>query len=313
MNEKNDSIKVVMTLLVRNEIDIIEQNIQFHLNNGVDFIIATDNKSNDGTLEILEKYARRGLVFVIQELDDNYAQATWVTRMARMACNVYDADWVIHNDADEFWWTDVNDLKKVLHLVPYHVDVLEVERYNFISCGDPMNTVFSEMIYKRLSSKNTLGVALPPKVIHRNLRDIQISQGNHAVLAPEDLNTIRFSSIEIFHFPVRSFDQYQSKIKLGGAAYERNKELPHQIGRTWRNSYQKYLKGELLDEYNMLVINHKALANQIEIGEIVIDKRLQMYMADNYYRMNDTVFRRILLLMKSIYSFIKLMKRELLK
>jgi hypothetical protein len=32
-----------MTLLIRDEEDIIDKNISFHLKHGVDFIIATDN------------------------------------------------------------------------------------------------------------------------------------------------------------------------------------------------------------------------------------------------------------------------------
>ena len=43
-----------MTLIVRNEADIIEDNLRYHRAQGVDFFIALDNGSTDGTLEILE-------------------------------------------------------------------------------------------------------------------------------------------------------------------------------------------------------------------------------------------------------------------
>ena len=51
--------KLVMTLLVKNEDDIIEENIKFHLASGVDFIIATNNNSTDHTRDILLKYISR--------------------------------------------------------------------------------------------------------------------------------------------------------------------------------------------------------------------------------------------------------------
>ena len=55
-------MKLVMTLLVRNEADIVDAQIAFHLHAGVDFVIATDNRSEDGTTEILERYERAGVL-----------------------------------------------------------------------------------------------------------------------------------------------------------------------------------------------------------------------------------------------------------
>ena len=93
-------MKLVMTLLVRNEADIIASNIDFHLDQGVDFIHpATHNLSVDGTAEILRCYERRGVLHYIAQQDDIYAQQRWVTDMARLACTDFAADWVINNDA----------------------------------------------------------------------------------------------------------------------------------------------------------------------------------------------------------------------
>ena len=50
-----EGTRVVMTLLARNEADIVDAQIAFHLSAGVDLIVATDNRSDDGTLEIFER------------------------------------------------------------------------------------------------------------------------------------------------------------------------------------------------------------------------------------------------------------------
>ena len=97
-------MKVVMTLLARDEADIVDAWLAFHLNAGADFVVATDNRSVDGTTEVLERYARDGHVHLIREPGEDLRQDEWVTRMARLAATEFGADWVINSDADEFWW-----------------------------------------------------------------------------------------------------------------------------------------------------------------------------------------------------------------
>src|SRR4026209_511232 len=97
-------MKLVMTLLVRDEADIVDAQIAFHLAAGVDLVIATDNRSEDGTTGVLERYEREGRLHLLREPGDDLRQSEWVTRMARLAATDFGADWVINSDADEFWW-----------------------------------------------------------------------------------------------------------------------------------------------------------------------------------------------------------------
>ena len=105
---------LVMTLLARDEIDVVDSWLAFHLNAGADLVIATDNRSEDGTTEVLERYARSGHVRLIREPGEDLRQDEWVTRMARLAATEYGADWVINSDADEFWWPRGASLSDVL-------------------------------------------------------------------------------------------------------------------------------------------------------------------------------------------------------
>ena len=111
-------MKIVMTIAVRNEADIIEENLRYHLGAGVDFIIATDHRSEDGTTEILERYERDGLLHLTRETGEAFLQTEWVTRMARLAATRFGADWVINTDADEFWWPHSGTLREVFAAVP---------------------------------------------------------------------------------------------------------------------------------------------------------------------------------------------------
>lgn len=78
-------MKLVMTLLVKNEADILDAQLAFHLNAGVDHVIATDHGSTDGTREILERYARDGYLRVASRQEGSLRQPEWVTEMARQA------------------------------------------------------------------------------------------------------------------------------------------------------------------------------------------------------------------------------------
>ena len=79
------STRVVMTLLVRNEEDVIAENILFHYAQGVESFLVMDNLSTDATSAILRRLARFVPITYIQQTSDTYDQAQWVTEMARSA------------------------------------------------------------------------------------------------------------------------------------------------------------------------------------------------------------------------------------
>ncbi|MFR9603469.1 MAG: glycosyltransferase family 2 protein, partial [Rikenellaceae bacterium] len=104
--------KLIMTLLVKNEEHLLEQNLIFHKEMGVDSFIVTDNNSTDSTPEIIKKYEEKGwIVESIKETSTNYNQKRWVDRMIWLAKRKYRANWVINADADEFWYSPQGDLK----------------------------------------------------------------------------------------------------------------------------------------------------------------------------------------------------------
>src|SRR5829696_9240124 len=145
-------MKLVMTLLAREEADIIDAQLSFHLNAGVDFVIATDNLSQDGTTDVLESYAKSGQLHLIREDGEYLQQAEWITRMGRLAATEFGADWVIHSDADEFWWPRGDSLKDVLESIPERYGVVRALLRHFVPRPDDGSSSFAERMTVRVSA-----------------------------------------------------------------------------------------------------------------------------------------------------------------
>jgi hypothetical protein len=272
-------MKLVMTLLVRDEADIVATNIAYHLAQGVDHIIATDNLSEDGTLDILEDFARRGVLSLVREAADTYDQHAWVTRMAREAACVHGADWVINGDADEFWWPRQGSLRDTFASLGVGTVALEAARYNFVvTDAAPGEPFFRRMTHREVVSLNRLGDPLPPKIAHRASPHVVVAQGNHEVAGIGE-GEIQTGLIDILHFPVRSHGQIVNKIAKGGAAYARNTTLPPEVGSTWRRLYAELKeRGDLRDYFATVRHDPQKLVTRLAAGEIVADHRLLQFL-----------------------------------
>jgi glycosyl transferase family 2 len=266
-------MKLVMTLLLRDEEDIVRENLDFHLAQGVDRVIVTDNGSEDSTIEILREYEARGTVRLLLEPQDDYSQGRWVTRMARMASDE-GADWVINNDADEFWWPRSGTLASTFESLPGEVGIVVAHRTNFVPRPEDGRRFWERMTTRERQSLNPLGRPLPPKVAHRAHPRITVAQGNHRVEGPELGERLDDGSIEILHFPMRTYAQFENKIVKGGRAYARNRELPQRTGRTWRRLYELWEGGRLHDHYDEHVVAKPARDDLLE------DTRLRDYLRE---------------------------------
>lgn len=197
-----------MTLLCRDSADTVDAHLAFHLSAGVDFVIATDHRSEDGTNEILERYEREGHVHLIREESEEFRQAEWVTRMARLAATDFGADWVINSDSDEFWWPRGPDLKDVLDGIPDRYGLVRAHWRTFPPRPDD-GRFFAERMIMRLAPVAPVNDPARPwrpnaKVIHRAHPAVTVRKGNHTVDGVP-LQPLRgWSPVEVLHFPWRS-------------------------------------------------------------------------------------------------------------
>jgi hypothetical protein len=255
-----------MTLLVRDEEDIVRGNLEHHFSQGVDFVIATDNGSCDGTRTILEEYQASGRLLLIDEPAQDYSQYRWVNRMGELASLRYGAQAVFHCDADEFWIARSGNLKDSILAAP--VDVLSVNVKNVLLCDrggresyetdarwvvtNPLRTSDAALDSRSI---NLYLFPYPPKVMFKTDKGaLSVTMGNHGV-TDTHVTQGGTDDVVVLHYPVRSYECFVRKIVNGGAAYERNTEFDQGVGYQWRWWYQRYEEGAIDDEYRLLIVD----------------------------------------------------------
>ena len=263
-----------MTLLVRDEADIVDEQIAFHLDAGVDFVVATDNRSEDATTEILERYAREGHLHLIREEGDDLRQTEWVTRMARMAATEFEADWVLNTDADEFWWPQGSGLKEVLAAIPERYGVVRAAWRNFVPRPDDGRS-FAERMTVRLATPtfHHHPLSTHSKSAHRAVPDVRVGRGNHEAFGAGLLPLRGWYPIEILHFPVRSLEHCVRKYVTQFVALEKNAEkgIPNHMA----EAHRAYRAGRLDQFYEPLVVDDEALERGLADGTLAVDTRLR--------------------------------------
>jgi hypothetical protein len=271
-------VKLVMTLLVRNEADIIEANLDYHLAQGVDFVIVTDHGSSDGTDELLHRYEQAGAITVLREEGEQHHQSVRVTRMARLALTQHCADWVIHNDADEFWWPLSGSLRDVFASIPPDYGQIEVQRRNFLPSSESVGPFYSRLIYREAQSQNLNGGPLEPKVAHRAHPDVIVAPGNHWISGAKLRPAPAGELLEVFHFPMRSYDQFERKVIQTGIGYEKLEHRSPEVGRDQLKLLQVYREDALGQYYEDALLDDGALQRGLQDGSIVLDRRLEDFM-----------------------------------
>jgi len=266
-------VRIVLTLLARDEADIVECQVRYHLSAGVDFVIATDHCSVDGTSEILRSLEDEGRLRYIRLDSGEVSQSEQMTLMARIAATEHDADWVIPSDADEFWWPRRGSFHEVLESIPLEIGVVRGFIRTFVPRPTDVRPFFERLTIAARPVANPAGIYQPNvHILHRAHSEVRVNRGFHDAFADGLGRLIRdWCPFEVLHFPLRTPEQLARKYTNMYRAYSGGERG----GKHVQAAYRTLREAGLDRLWKSRIIEGETLAEGLRVGTYAVDERLR--------------------------------------
>ncbi len=221
-------------MMVKDEADIIGENLLWMFHTGLRRIIILDNDSTDATAAIVERFRRAHGDVELLVLKDpllRYMQSEKTTGLFRLAISIWpDLRWVIPVDADEFLIAEAG--LAALDEVARPADAVVIPKVIHFRQDhglDPGDDAMADM-----ACRSSL-FFVPPKIIARPNPLAIVTQGNHQIRFADEHRAVYEGGLRhgLYYreFPNRSFAHFLRKVRNGGTAIKAAEAfLGHRIG-----------------------------------------------------------------------------------
>lgn len=276
-------MRIVGTLMVRDEVDVVAAMMEHTLAQGVDLLLVTDNASVDGTTEVLQAYAETGRVQLFHDPEHRKQQGERVTQMARRARTEHRADWVINLDADEF--VRARDprltVRDALEATALSLNAFTVDVVNLVGPvgSEATGAGFDRLVWRDVRpaeelARRDLHAHPTPNAIHRGESDVTVQQGNHFTSIRSNGQPDDAVALEVMHLPWRSWEQFERKVVNAGRGYEASPTLRPSPNHHGMRDYRLWKEGRLQESYARRSPTLDELTAGEEAGWFVRDTRL---------------------------------------
>lgn len=232
-------MKILLITKVKNEADIIEYFIRYHLNI-VDRVVVIDNGSTDGTYDIVLSLIREGLsVDLVNEGFSKFDALRFANQYTEFYLKKYECDFVIFADADELISCDNGDNPRKIIETFDNDKIYYCKWKTFLYAGVDEHSAFTPELYNEYRDEiyeKFEKIIIPAPMFYKY--KIVVEAGNHSCHSTiRDMNPpARLSSKEIkfSHYPIRSMNQYRKQIILNSIFMMSNPDVNLQTGAHWK-------------------------------------------------------------------------------
>jgi hypothetical protein len=259
-------VKLVLSFVARGQPELLDAQLAFHLNAGIDLVLAGDPGVEAGVTELLTAYEPTGRVRRVPAgpaVDD----ADLRTRMARLAAGELEADWLFDTEPGDFWLPRGESLQDVLVAIPPRYGVVQALVRVFLPRPVDGRPFFERMTARgatastRDETKGNLEWALRP--VYRAREDLVFGLDRETALDGR-VPMRAWYPIELLRFPVRTPEQADRDLVLASAR-----------SRIEQASLEASRAGGLREGWQELVLTDDELARGIADETLVEDARLR--------------------------------------
>jgi hypothetical protein len=279
--------KIVLLTLPSDQGDILKDYIEWHLDLGVDLILAQDCGSSDNTHEILNLFSNRGQLQWFPMTERNLSRHSPADALAKMAIDAHGADWIIQSDVDEFLCPQGNDLRTILQRAAIHaVTAISVPCFNMTGRSLESSDSATETLTLRIdqpvvvTTKRAVSGNLPvpymfvghrPKTIARASAFVEYYPGVHEVITAWG-RAKQLPDLHLLHYPIRGFDKFQTKVANAAAFFRENNHLKASWGWHWRRWVRLNREGRLREDYESQFVSPARAEELIRDGICTVDE-----------------------------------------
>lgn len=176
--------EVALITMIKNEEDIIFENLVWHFALGFRKFIIANHNSTDGTMNIVNNFIKltkdHASVELINVASSEYVQSETNTASYKLVSLTWpEVKWVFPVDADEFW-TVRKPLKTALNMIPDHARAINVLPSRYVPASDYYSYDKEASFYDRIHYRH-YAVTHGKVAVQAGCKDLEIVKGNHYV------------------------------------------------------------------------------------------------------------------------------------